>query len=248
MKHQKPIIGITLSYDKSGLVREGIDYNLIRREYGEQVRAAGASPIFLDNTIDADVAAELCDGIIISGGEDINPSFYEETIEPVKILEPFERTLWERQLIRACDKRGKHVLGICYGAQLLNVHYGGTLYQDISNELGTNLDHGSSEASVLHDVTFQTDFLGFETGSEVEAASRHHQAVKKLAPGFVIAAQTSDGVVEAIAGHGHYGVQWHAESDATAPIIYKSFVELVTLGKHKPLPSYGWLLPQHKLA
>ncbi len=223
----KPVIGITLSHDKSGLVRAGVDYNLIRREYGEQLKAAGASPIFLDSTIDPEIAAELCDGIVISGGEDIDPSFYGQKPVYVQITEPSERTLWERSLIRACDQRDVKILGICYGAQLLNVHYGGTLYQDIAAETSSKLDHGTSGSAATHNVTFREGFLGFKDTDVVASASRHHQSVKDIAPGFSVAAVADDGVVEAISGNGHYGVQWHSESDGTADKIYGSFVDAV---------------------
>jgi putative glutamine amidotransferase len=223
----KPVIGITMSFDKSGLVRPDVDYNLIRREYSEQLKAAGASPIFLDNTIDPEVAAELCDGIVISGGEDIDPKIYGQDAKYVKVIEPTERTLWERQLINACDQRNVRILGICYGSQLLNIHYGGTLYQDIAAETGSHLDHGKSTAPAMHKVTFKNDFLGFKNDQVVESAARHHQAVHKLGKGMEAAAVAEDGIIEAIAGNGHFGVQWHAESDGTASQIYSSFVKLV---------------------
>jgi putative glutamine amidotransferase len=223
----KPVIGITMSFDKSGLVRPDVYYNLIRREYGDQLKAAGASPIFLDNTIDPEVAAELCDGIVISGGEDIDPSFYKQDSKYAKIIEPAERTEWERKLIDACDMRKVRILGICYGSQLLNIHYGGTLYQDIETETGSKLSHGTSIAAALHKVTFKNNFLSFKSGEIVESAARHHQAVNKLGKGMKSAAIAEDGIIEAIAGNGHYGVQWHAEADGTAAQIYGAFVELV---------------------
>jgi putative glutamine amidotransferase len=223
----KPVIGITMSFDKSGLVRPDVDYNLIRREYGEQLKAAGASPIFLDNTIDPEVAAELCDGIVISGGEDIDPHFYKQDAKHVRTTEPNERTEWERELIDACDMRKVRILGICYGSQLLNVHYGGSLFQDIAMETGSKLNHGKSTASAMHNVTFKSNFLDFKANEIVESASRHHQAVNKLGKGFKVAAVAEDGIIEAIAGNGHYGVQWHAEADGTAAKIYGAFVALV---------------------
>ncbi len=216
-----------MSFDKSGLVRPNVDYNLIRREYGDQLKAAGASPIFLDNTIDPEIAAELCDGIVISGGEDIEPRFYKQDNKHVKITEPTERTEWERKLIDACDIRKVRILGICYGSQLLNVHYGGTLYQDIGAETRSKLNHGTSTAAALHNVTFKNNFLSFKVGEVVESASRHHQAVNKLGKGMKAVATANDGIIEAIAGNGHYGVQWHAEADGTAAKIYGAFVKLV---------------------
>lgn len=215
-----------MSLDKNGMVREGVNYSFIRREYGEEVRAQGGQPIFLDSTIDPAVAAELCDGIIISGGADIDPAFYGQAPTHSKKFEPRDRTEWEHKLIAACDQKGIHILGVCYGLQLLNVHYGGTLYQDIAAEQGTTKDHGTSGGSVMQRVQFADDFLSFAKGDSVETAHRHHQAARDIAKGFTVIAQTEDGIVEAIAGHGHYGIQWHSESDGTAPAIYGSFIAL----------------------
>lgn len=223
----KPVIGVTTKLDLDGMVRKGIEYSLIRREYGEQLRLAGASPIFLDDTIDPEIAAELCDGIIISGGEDINPEFYGSTPKYLGLVEPGQRTLWEQKLIEACDMRGVRILGICYGMQLLNIYYGGTLSQDINIETGSTLDHGKSECASMHTVTFEKDFLGFAKSTEVETASRHHQAVKDLGRGVEIAGIAEDGTIEALSVNGHHGVQWHAEADGTAAQIYGEYLQLI---------------------
>lgn len=215
-----------MSLDKRGQMREGIDYNFVRREYGQAVMTAGGQPIFLDNTINPRVAAELCDGVIISGGDDIYPKIYGQKPASTFPYEPTERTLWERRLIEACDHAGVRVLGVCYGMQVLNVHYGGTLYQDIHKEQGTTMQHGSQTTSDMQRVTFAKDFLSFAKGDSVQTAHRHHQAVKQLGKGFTSIAKTDDGIVEAIAGHGHFGIQWHSESDGTAPDIYGAFVAL----------------------
>jgi putative glutamine amidotransferase len=226
----KPVIGITMSFDKNGLIRPGVQYNMIRREYSEQIKAAGGAPIFLDNNIDPRHAAELCDGIVISGGEDIHPAFYGQQRTHSGSIEPVERTEWERLLIDACDHHDVRILGICYGSQLLNVHYGGTLHQDIVKETGSRLNHGSSAKPALHHVVFEQDFLGFKAGDKVASASRHHQAVKDVAPGFSVVARAEDGIIEAITGYGHFGLQWHSESDDTAHHVYGSFVKSIAAG------------------
>ncbi|HET8690246.1 MAG TPA: gamma-glutamyl-gamma-aminobutyrate hydrolase family protein [Candidatus Saccharimonadales bacterium] len=220
---QKPLIGVTMCMDKDGFIREGIDYSYIRRDYGEALRAAGANAVYLEPSIDPVAAAELCDGIIISGGEDIHPSFYGQEINGAKKLEPVERTSWEHELINACDEVGKPILGICYGQQLLNVHYGGTLHQDLTGQ-ADKMDHGSSVAAAIHEVSFIEDGLGFNKGERAASASRHHQAVCDLAPGFTAVAVAADGIIEAIKGCGHFGIQWHPESDGTAERVYGAFV------------------------
>lgn len=221
----QPIIGITMCFDSDDLIKPGVAYNYVRREYGLAVQKAGGQPLFIDPTIDPLVAAKLCDGIIISGGEDIDPSLYNQSVAGTKQLEPRTRTDWERQLIDACDEWSRPILGICYGEQLLNVHYGGTLYQDIAIDMQSHIDHGTSTAAAYHEIAFEQDFLGYRNGERTVVAARHHQAVRDLAPGFTVVARSGDGSIEAIAGRGHVGVQWHAESDDTAPKIYGEFVK-----------------------
>ena len=225
MNDDEIIIGITMGFDDYDLVRPGSDYNYIRREYGEMMRRTGAQPIFLDPSVDPSFAANLCDGILISGGEDIEPDFYDQSDRSGLQKEPRMRTEWERLLIDACDVNEKPVFGICYGSQLLNVHYGGSLHQDIKSELGSSYFHGTSVAPALHTITFMRSFLGFELGDRVDVVSRHHQAVNNLAPGFVTAGTAPDGVVEAITNGRHFGVQWHAESGESGEKLYKAFVE-----------------------
>lgn len=224
----QPVIGITMCYDNNDLINKGVEYNYVRREYSVAVQQAGGQPLFLDPSIDPLVAAKLCDGIVISGGEDIDPVLYGQTQQGAADLEPRQRTDWERRLIDACDEWSRPILGICYGEQLLNVHYGGTLYQDVNEGLKSHVDHGTSKQAALHTVTFEHDFLGFPATDKVTVAARHHQAVRDIAPGFQVVAKSDDGGVEAIMGRGHVGVQWHAESDHTGEQIYGAFIQLCT--------------------
>lgn len=214
-----------MSLDNYGKIRPGTDYSFIRNSYGEKVKELGGQPIFLDLNISPSVAARICDGIIISGGEDINPTTYGAALANAGgVLEPLERTIWERELIDACDWANVPILGVCYGSQLLNIHYGGTLYQDLATDHPGTISHGVSARAEIHDVTFTSDFLGFKQGEAVPTAHRHHQAVNQLAPDFTVAAYAPDGTIEAISGRGHYGIQWHAESDGTASTIYATFI------------------------
>jgi putative glutamine amidotransferase len=214
-----------MCYDDADLINQGVEYSYVRREYGLAVRRAGGEPIFLDPSVDPLVAATLCDGIVISGGEDIDPALYHEASQTDRPQEPRARTDWEKQLIDACDEWSRPILGVCYGEQLLNVHYGGSLHQDITQLSHDMQDHGTSAQAARHEVTFEQDFAGFRKGEKVTVAARHHQAVNRLAPGFTITARAADGCIEAIVGNGHMGVQWHAESDKTGEIIYDAFIQ-----------------------
>lgn len=217
--------------DHNDRITRGVKYNYVRREYSQALKRAGAQPLFLDPSIDPMIAAQLCDGIVISGGEDMDPALYGQDKRGTRIEEPRTRTDWECQLIAACDEWEVPILGVCYGEQLLNVHHGGTLYQDIAEDYGSSFDHGSSAAPAQHTVTFEKDFLGYVHGQRVTVTARHHQAIDRVADGFDVVARADDGCVEAIMGNGHHGIQWHAESDASGEIIYGGFVELCAAKK-----------------
>lgn len=221
----QPIIGVTMTIDDD-LVQAGVEYSFIRRQYGQALKLAGAQPIFLDPSIDPAVAAKLCDGLVISGGQDIDPGLYGQELKSDGKLEPRSRTDWEYGLIAEFEKLNQPILGVCYGNQLLNVYHGGTLYQDILTEVGGDIAHGSTLDQATHDVTFEVDFLGFRRGDKKPVAARHHQAVRDLGDGFVVVAKSEDGVIEAISSleRQQYGVQWHTESDDSANLIYGEFI------------------------
>lgn len=234
----QPVIGIVPSFDEGINIPAGGDVKriYIRHEYMQNIQHAGAVPIVLHPDMSFESIIRLCDGIVISGGGDINPEVYgqeplpeamfsqvarnHEVLSIIRFEEPSSRFKWETNLITACDEAKLPILGICYGMQRLNVHYGGTLLQDIPIQRPGNVGHDVTE----HDVTFKGEFLGMSGVRRV--ASRHHQAIDVLADGFAVKAAAADGIIEAIEGHGHYGMQWHPESDSTGLHTYQSFVEL----------------------
>jgi putative glutamine amidotransferase len=224
-RNKQPVIGIVPSFDDGTTIPAGggnVQRIYLRHEYTEILATVGAVPLVLNQHMSLASIMTLCDGIIISGGEDISPVFYgQDRIPAVKKVEPELRFEWERELIEACDMANKPILGICYGLQRLNVHYGGTLLQDIPTFIPENVGHDRTE----HTIRFLHDFLGLAANKEMIINSRHHQAIGSLARGFTIKALAQDGVVEAIEGHGHFGMQWHPESDETGAHVYRAFVE-----------------------
>jgi putative glutamine amidotransferase len=236
MRPNRPVIGIVPSFDDGINIPAGGDVKriYIRHEYMQAVENAGAVPVILHPNMSFDVITKLCDGIVISGGGDIDPTTYgqepipeamfsqvernHEVLSVIRFEEPSRRFEWEKQLIEACDGARIPILGICYGMQRLNVHYGGTLFQDIPIQHPNNIGHDVTE----HEIRFVMPFFGMDGTHTI--ASRHHQAVDQLAEGFSAVATAPDGILEAISGHGHFGMQWHPESDATGLAIYSEFV------------------------
>ncbi len=163
--------------------------------------------------------ADLLDGLVLEGGSDMWPGSYgEETMRPEWSGDRI-RDEYEIALLRAFVERGKPVLGICRGLQVLNVAYGGTLYQDLALQKPGPLFHRSAQ---LYDRNQHT--IEFEPGTRlaqlyegVESAavnSVHHQGIKDLALGFVVEARAPDGVIEAFRHRGDVyvaAVQWHPE-------------------------------------
>lgn len=221
--NKQPVIGIIPALDEGLKLPDSDSTHYLRRTYTEVLSSVGAVPLILNIDMPIGAVLSLCDGIVISGGEDLDPSLYKEDLLAVDgaVREPVARYQWEKQLIAGCDEMGIPILGICYGMQALNVYYGGTLYQDIPTELPDSIDHKLT----THDVTFSQDFLGYQAGDVRTIASRHHQAVDHIADDFEVSALAPDGLVEAIRGERHFGMQWHPESDITGVHVYRAFVE-----------------------
>jgi putative glutamine amidotransferase len=223
--NSRPVIGIVPSFDDG----EGVvifpgpktERIYLRTEYVHVLASVGAVPMILSPDMPLDMVKDLCDGVVISGGFDIDASAYGEERPGNEPLEPMKRFMWEERLIDACDEAGIPIFGICYGMQRLNIYYGGSLYQDIDTALSANIGH----VGTMHDINFLMPFLGLQQGKTYEINSRHHQAINVLADGFSVAAQAQDGIVEAIKGRGHFGVQWHPESDETGIHMYRAFIE-----------------------
>jgi putative glutamine amidotransferase len=222
---RRPTIGIVPSFDMG----EGAVYFpgpkterlYIRTEYTHVLVSVGAMPIILSPDMPLHMIADLCDGVVISGGFDIDAALYGQTKLTEEPVEPIKRFMWEERLIAACDESNIPILGICYGMQRLNIYYGGTLLQDIPTLLADSIEHNNAE----HAIEFYENFLGIVKQEVRSVASRHHQAINMLADGFNVAAAAPDGIIEAIEGRGHFGMQWHPESDSTGIHMYRAFVE-----------------------
>jgi len=189
-------------------------------DYDESVRRAGGTPRVLDLAADApaDVVSSI-DGLLLTGGGDVLPSIYGATAHPAFDAAEPGRDEYEMELVRRALDADIPVLAICRGIQVLNVARGGTLIQDIPDEVGTTVNHRvpTPPHSLAHDVWI-------ESGSRLEQLlaaetrpvnSRHHQAVKEPGEGLIVTATAPDGVIEAIEDATRrfcVGVQWHPEN------------------------------------
>ncbi len=181
----------------------------------------GAVPVLLPRAagkLDAADLLEGVDGLVLQGGADMSPRHYgEEPLRPEWEGDP-ARDIYEMELIRLAMARNKPVLGVCRGAQVLNVAFGGTLYQDVETLHPEKRMHRNWEIydQHEHEVAFEPGaMLGqwYAAGGRVNSV--HHQCLNKLGKGLVVEARSvPDGVVEAVRHDGGafaYGVQWHPE-------------------------------------
>ena len=160
---------------------------------------------------------------MIPGGKDLAPSVYGETLLYQSDAEEAERIEFEFSLLHEIIRLERPVLGICYGMQVLNVFFGGTLYQDISAQVPASFDHRTGRHMI---ELGGNPFL--ERGT-LQVNSSHHQAVKDLGKGLRPFAFAADGIIEAVYREGHIfsvGVQWHPERmrNILSQQLFKRFV------------------------
>lgn len=230
----KPLIGITCEVVK--LKPYFAEFELVSDyRYTRAVIRAGGIPVLLPiNPLKRDIPRlmDAIDGLIITGGADIHPSFYgEKSKEKVRPIYR-GRTYFEMNLYRCAQKKKIPVLAICYGMQLLNVLYGGTLHQDIQSEVKGARNH-RSRREPLHRVDIQPGSLCHKIfrKKSLMVYSEHHQAVKLPGASLKITAVSEDGIPEAIEGPpATIAVQWHPERQAKEPLqtrLFRHFLRMV---------------------
>ncbi|WJQ08778.1 gamma-glutamyl-gamma-aminobutyrate hydrolase family protein [Geobacillus stearothermophilus] len=217
----KPIIGISggIMIDQGGRF-PGYERVYVNNNYVQSVVRAGGVPFIIPIVNDPELIyrqVEQIDGLIVSGGHDVNPILYgEEPLEKQGAVFP-ERDEFDQVLIKTTIEASKPVLAICRGIQILNVAFGGTLYQDISYKKGAFIKHEQDAGPSVATHTIQIvrgSLLERILGTESLTNSFHHQAIKDTAPGFKVTAKTKDGIIEAIEKEDAdfvIGVQFHPE-------------------------------------
>ena len=197
------------------------DASYFINDYAEYLKAAGfpVLPVLLP-LCDASLASEAaarCDGLLITGGQDVDPSVYGRADEGKCSCEPQAYDEADILLYTSFRDAAKPVFGICRGIQLINAAEGGTLIQDIPSLTGTEHNQRNADGMEPADGTFHSircleGSRMYDTfGKTTRVNSYHHQAVGEPAPGFTVSAYAPDGIIEAIEKDRVFAVQWHPE-------------------------------------
>lgn len=221
-----PLIGLTCStrWEKDWDRTTELAADFLFRNYAQAVLAAGGWPVMLPTLSSADyieLLAKRLDGLVLTGGVDIDPLSYGQNPQPgLGTVDP-DRDALELMLARKAADHGLPTLGICRGAQVVNVALGGTLYQDVPTQLDRNANHQQAEPRhrPSHAVQVEpgTRLYQLIGRDEIMVNSGHHQAVCDVANGLMVSARASDGVIEALEMPEHpflLAVQWHPEGTA----------------------------------
>jgi putative glutamine amidotransferase len=232
----KPLIGITTRNNKDS---DGHPITSLQHSYLRSVIQAGGIPVMIPNILSEEDFLDLysrLNGILFSGGGDVSLKYFNGSDHP-RIGEVDEsRDTTEITLMRTAVNDGKPILGICRGAQVMNIALGGTLYTHIYDQLKGALDHaypGDLRRTLVHPVNVDETTRSAEIFGEtlLNVNSLHHQGLKDIAPALKVAGYAPDGLVEIVEIPGHpyaVAVQWHPEWLTDQPAmqrLFKTFVD-----------------------
>ena len=236
----KPTIGISFQTEDLNNAYS------IRKRWVDYVNAIGGIPLLLlpsEKFSDTEKVLSSCDGVLIVGGDDVNPILYDEAACLKTNVSSFQRDCFEIDVVKWCVSNDVPFLGICRGIQVANVAFGGTLYQEIpkiKRSFYVNHEQWENRKEAIHGVRFVNNsyLKGIFKKEDLGVNSIHHQCVKKVPSIFKIEAVSEDGIIEAISCPKcdfFIGVQWHPEFNTQAGFsknLNKAFI-LAALRKKK---------------
>ena len=240
-----PLIGLTTSHTTS---QSGLSQISVTEAYVRALLRAGAAPLLIPIGLSESALQDILhrlDGILFTGGGDVNPERYASQMHPlVDDVDP-ERDSTEIQLIRYAMQEQIPFLGICRGLQVINVAMGGTLYEDILDQRPNSIRHqyspGWPRSYLAHDVKLvdRSRLVEILDDNTVSVNSFHHQGIRELGKRLQATAFAPDGVIEAIELPGHpfaIAVQWHPEWLVEDPAMQRLFGEFVRSAELTHIP------------
>ena len=235
----KPLIGVTTYLEQA--VRGDWDerFGMVPETYLIAVEEGGGLPLLLPPQPfdDSDIERVLgaIDGLVVSGGADVDPGRYGAERGPHTDEPRYDRDDWEVELVLAAIERDMPVLAICRGVQILNVALGGSLVQHVPDV--SDADHGQEPGGFARtDVaitggTLVRDVLG-SVGDRLSVHCHHHQVLDRVADGLVVSAHAADGLIEAVELPSKpfvVGVQWHPEQHESDRRLFAALAEAAVL-------------------
>lgn len=216
-----------------------IEVSYVNKAYAKAIRHAGGVPIMPvgpEETFEFDKIHELMGALLLPGGEDVNPLIYNEKKSPYTESIDYDRDTIDFKLLDVAQKKGVPVLGICRGMQMINIYFGGSLFQDIKKEFSTLVEHNNQDT---HSRDYQAHSIRMDSSSKLYSMLKvdnsrvnglHHQGIHELGRGLVATAWADDGLIEAIEKPDHpffIGVQWHPEElvENMWELLFNQFVK-----------------------
>lgn len=229
----RPVVGLTTYLERVQTGIWDIRAGYLPADYFEGVILAGGIAVLLPpQPVDAQIVDSVLDSLhalVITGGYDLDPASYGQQPHPSTDQPRADRDAWEFALLRGALRRGLPVLGICRGAQVLNVALGGTLHQHLPDVLGHSGHRaGNGVFTRLPVRTVAGTRLAALVGEATDAPSYHHQAIDRVGEGLMVSARDTDGVVEALELPGDMfvlAVQWHPEQSLEDLRLFTAIVD-----------------------